>query len=53
MGCNCGSKNRTTFEVVADGGSGKVLYTSTSKVAADAIANRPQNEGSVVREKAK
>lgn len=52
LGCSC-NKSRTTFEVVADGGSGKVLYTSTSKVAADAIAARPQNEGSIVREKAK
>lgn len=53
MPCNCGNKSRTTFEVVADGGSGKVLYQSTSKVAADAIANRPGNAGSIVREKAK
>jgi hypothetical protein len=52
MGCSC-NKGRTTFEVVADGGSGNVLYTSTSKVAADAIAARPGNEGAVVREKAK
>lgn len=52
MGCSC-NKTRTTFEVVADGGTGKVLYTSTSKVAADAIANRPANTGAIVREKAK
>ena len=49
-GCSC-NKGRTSYEVIADGGSGKVLYTSTSKVAADAIANRPQNAGSIVREK--
>lgn len=53
MGCACGGKGRTTFEVVADGGNGAVLYQSTSKVAADAIAARPQNSGAIVREKAK
>jgi hypothetical protein len=52
MACSC-QKGRTTFEVVADGGAGRVLYTSTSKVAADAIAAREQNAGSIVREKAK
>lgn len=49
----CSRKSRKTFEVVADGGSGKVLYTSTSEVAAEAIAARPQNAGSIVREKGK
>lgn len=55
MACNCGGNgsNRTTYEVVADGGAGSIIYTSTSKVAADAIANRPTNTGAIVREKAK
>lgn len=52
MGCSC-NKARTSYEVVADGGNGAVLYTSTSKVAADAIAGRPANAGSIVREKGK
>lgn len=53
MGCACKGKNRTTYEVVADGGNGRVLYTSSSKVAADAVAGRPQYAGSIVREKTK
>lgn len=52
MPCAC-QKNKVAYEVVADGGNGAVLYTSTSKVAADAIAKRPQNQGAIVREKGK
>lgn len=52
MPCSC-QKGRTTWEVVTDGGNGRVIYQSTSKVAAEAIAGRPQNAGSVVREKGK
>ncbi|MFJ8695493.1 hypothetical protein [Streptomyces roseolilacinus] len=47
MGCSCGHKRRL-WEVVADGGSGKVLFTG-SKATADAVSKRYGN--SVVREK--
>ncbi|BCK66459.1 hypothetical protein Srufu_004120 [Streptomyces libani subsp. rufus] len=47
MGCSCGHKRRQ-WEVVADGGSGKVLFTG-SKAIADTVSKRYYN--SVVREK--
>jgi hypothetical protein len=49
MACSC-NKNRTQYEVVADGGNGKVLYTSGSKHTADAVGKR--YAGSIVREQA-
>ena len=48
MGCSC-NKGRKQFEVVTDGGSGKVVFTSASKPTADTVAKR--NPGSMVREK--
>ncbi|MFV2118326.1 hypothetical protein ACE14D_07710 [Streptomyces sp. Act-28] len=47
MGCSCGHERRL-WEVVADGGSGKVLFTG-SKASADVVSKRYAN--SVVREK--
>lgn len=47
MGCSCGHRHRQ-WEVVADGGSGKVLFTG-SKATADIVSRRYRN--SVVREK--
>jgi hypothetical protein len=47
MACSCGQK-RQQFEVVADGGSGKVLFTG-SKATAYAVSRRYEN--SQVREK--
>jgi hypothetical protein len=46
MGCNC-NKGRQQYEVVADGGSGKVLYTSSVESTALTVAER--YPGSVVR----
>ncbi|MFJ6014468.1 hypothetical protein [Streptomyces sp. NPDC092952] len=50
MGCSC-AKKRQQYEVVADGGNGKVLYSSVSKATSDAVSRR--YEGSIVREKEK
>ncbi|MFE4796228.1 hypothetical protein ACFRFL_14195 [Streptomyces sp. NPDC056708] len=47
MACAC-QKKRQQWEVVADGGSGKVMYSGT-KATATAVAKRYPN--SVVREK--
>lgn len=47
MGCSCG-KNKAKYEVVVgEGDTARVLYTSTSKVAADSMAAR--HEGARVR----
>ncbi|MFE0545187.1 hypothetical protein [Streptomyces sp. NPDC058891] len=50
MGCACGNKNRQTFEVVTNGGSGRVVFSSTSKPTATTVSGR--YAGSVVRDKA-
>ncbi|MGW6391213.1 hypothetical protein ACWFR1_12090 [Streptomyces sp. NPDC055103] len=50
MACAC-QKKRQQFEVVADDGKGKVLFTSGSESTAKAVSNR--YPGSAVREKAK
>ncbi|MFJ7586965.1 hypothetical protein ACIQZO_06135 [Streptomyces sp. NPDC097617] len=50
MACACNS-TRKQFEVVADGGSGKVLFTSGSEPTAQAVSKRYEN--SIVREKPK
>ncbi|MEU2487043.1 hypothetical protein ABZ593_20845 [Streptomyces sp. NPDC012617] len=50
MGCAC-NKNKKQFQVVADGGSGKVLFTSASEATAKAVSKRYDN--SLVREKPK
>ncbi|WP_434593272.1 hypothetical protein [Streptomyces sp. A5-4] len=50
MDCAC-NKKKQQFEVVANGGDGKVLFTSASQATAKAVSKR--YEGSVVREKAK
>lgn len=50
MGCAC-NKNRKQFEVVADGGNGKVLYTSSVEATARTVAER--YVGSIVREQQK
>ncbi|WP_199570537.1 hypothetical protein [Streptomyces murinus] len=50
MGCSC-AKKRQQYEVVADGGKGKVLYSSPSKPTSEAVSRR--YAGSIVREKAK
>ncbi|TFV33202.1 hypothetical protein E4K10_30495 [Streptomyces sp. T1317-0309] len=50
MGCNCGNKNRQTFEVVTNGGSGRVVFSSASKPTAITVSGR--YAGSVVRDKA-
>ncbi|WP_225846899.1 hypothetical protein [Streptomyces sp. HPF1205] len=47
MGCSCGGK-RAQWEVVADGGTGKVLFTGT-EATAQAVSKRYTN--SVVRKK--
>lgn len=48
MGCACNQK-RQQFEVVGQGGAGKVLFSSGSKATADAVAKR--YPGSTVRTK--
>lgn len=50
MACSC-SKQRQQWEVVADDGKGKVLYSSPSKATSDAVSRR--YPGSIVREKPK
>lgn len=50
MACACKGK-RQQFEVVADDGSGKVLFTSGSEATAKAVSKR--YAGSTVREKPK
>ncbi|QEV03778.1 hypothetical protein CP971_05600 [Streptomyces viridifaciens] len=47
-GCAC-QQGRQQFEVVADGGAGKVLFASSSKPTAETVSKR--YPGSVVREK--
>ena len=49
MGCNCGSKNRTQYEVVT--ADGRIAYTTPSKPAAEGVARR--YAGATVREKGK
>lgn len=49
MACSCNNKNRGTHEVVTE--AGKVVFTSSSKPTADAVAKRYPN--SEVRTKAK
>ncbi|MFF1965453.1 hypothetical protein ACFVW5_17930 [Streptomyces sp. NPDC058232] len=49
MACSC-QKNRKQWEVVAEGGKGKVLYTGT-EATSKAVARR--YEGSIAREKEK
>jgi hypothetical protein len=46
MGCNC-NKGRQQFEVVADGGAGKVLYTASVESTAQTVSQR--YPGSIVR----
>ncbi|MFC8465994.1 hypothetical protein [Streptomyces sp. NPDC057250] len=48
MGCSC-NKGRAQYEVVADGGNGRVLYTSSSEPTAQAVGKR--YAGSIVRQK--
>lgn len=48
MPCSC-QKNRRQYEVVLDGGNGRVVYTSTSEPTATSVSKR--YAGSVVREK--
>ncbi|THA54236.1 hypothetical protein [Streptomyces sp. A1136] len=50
MGCAC-NKNKKQWQVVADGGSGRVLFTSTSEATAKAVSKRYEN--SKVQEKPK
>ncbi|MEU6928952.1 hypothetical protein AB0A05_07285 [Streptomyces sp. NPDC046374] len=50
MPCSCAS-NKKQFEVVADEGNGRVLFTSSSEPTAKAVSKRYEN--SVVREKPK
>lgn len=38
MGCACGNKNKTTYKVTTP--EGKVVYSSSSKPTADAVAKR-------------
>ncbi|MET9321991.1 hypothetical protein ABZX75_17620 [Streptomyces sp. NPDC003038] len=49
MPCSC-NKKREQFEVVADGGQGKVLFSSSSQPTCEAVAKR--YAGSIVRPKA-
>lgn len=49
MGCACNKGKTTQHEVVADGGTGKVLFTSTNSPTAEAVSKR--YPGSIVREK--
>lgn len=50
MGCAC-NKNRQKYEVVADGGAGKVLFTSGVESTARTVSGR--YPGSIVREQQK
>lgn len=49
MACGC-NKNKRQFEVVADGGNGKVVFTASVRSTADTVAKR--YPGSIVREQA-
>lgn len=49
MACNCQKGKNKQFEVVADGGTGKVLFSSTNEGTARTVAGR--YPGSVVRDK--
>lgn len=42
MGCACKGK-KTQFQVIADGGNGKVLFSSGSKATAEAVSKRYPN----------
>lgn len=46
MGCSC-NKGRKQFEVVADGGAGRVLFTATVEATAQTVSKR--YPGSIVR----
>lgn len=46
MGCACGNKNKTTYKVTTP--EGKVVYSSTSRPTAEAVAKR--YKGSTVTE---
>lgn len=50
MACGCQKGKQQQFEVVADGGSGKVLFTSSNGDTAKSVAGR--YPGSIVRDKA-
>ncbi|MFD4314996.1 hypothetical protein [Streptomyces sp. NPDC058548] len=50
MGCSC-AKNKPQWQVVADNGEGRVLFTSSSEATAKAVSKR--YAGSSVREKPK
>lgn len=47
MPCSC-NKSARKYEVVAEGGNGKVLFTNSIKSTCDAVAKR--YPGSIVRE---
>lgn len=49
MGCAC-AKNRQKFEVVTEGGEGKVVFGPSTEATCKAVSRR--YPGSVVREKA-
>lgn len=51
MGCACKNKNRTRWEVVTDGGSGKVVFTGANEATVRAVSRRYKD--SIVREKPK
>lgn len=48
MACGC-NKSRVEFEVVADGGTGRVLHTSSNEMTAKTVARRYPD--SIVRPK--
>ncbi|MFD9422295.1 MULTISPECIES: hypothetical protein [unclassified Streptomyces] len=48
MGCAC-AKNRQKFEVVTEGGAGKVVFGPSSEATCKAVSGR--YPGSIVREK--
>ena len=50
MACAC-NKNKKQWQVVAEGGNGKVLFTSSSEATSKAVSKRYEN--SEVREKPK
>ncbi|WP_228995227.1 hypothetical protein [Streptomyces sp. DH8] len=49
MGCAC-AKNRAKFEVVTEGGEGKVVFGPSTEATCKAVSRR--YPGSIVREKA-
>ncbi|WP_439082071.1 hypothetical protein [Streptomyces sp. WL006] len=48
MGCAC-AKNRQKFEVVSEGGAGKVVFGPSTEATCKAVSRR--YPGSIVREK--